>query len=105
MTSEETDSPMSNRITIYGKQGDKQTERLLRELRSMSLTYDFTDTAKQPSSLQRLHDLGIGDTDLPRVEISCAYNAGSVFLTNPDTDTLRQTLYAEEVLGVTSYWV
>ena len=96
---------MANRISIYGRAGEKNTERLRRELRSMSLTYDFYDIVRQPQASERLVEAGIDPQALPKVEVACAYNPGSVFLSNPDVETLRQTLYSEEVLGVTSFWI
>ncbi|HEY3331313.1 MAG TPA: hypothetical protein VGK19_14890 [Capsulimonadaceae bacterium] len=96
---------MANRVSIYGKPGETHTERLRRELRSMSLTYNFYDIASQPAAATRAYEAGSTDPIFPKVEIVCANNPGTVFLTNPDVDTLRQQLYAEEILGVTSYWV
>jgi hypothetical protein len=96
---------MPNRITIYGKFGEGNTKRIQRDLGSMALTYNFYDVTKQPQQVSRLIELGATTDVYPKVEIACNYAPGSVFLTNPDTETLMQTLYAEEVLGVTSYWV
>lgn len=96
---------MANRITIYGKKGDVATERLRREMRSMSLNYNFFDVVKTPAALDRLR-AELGDVEhLPKVEVMRAYATGSVYLSNPDLNTLRQILYAEEVLGITSYWI
>jgi len=96
---------MPNRITIYGKAGEQNTKRIQRELGSLALTYNFHDIVKQPQQVARLQELGAVTDIYPKVEIVCNHAPGSVFLTNPDTETLKQTLYAEEVLGVTSYWV
>lgn len=96
---------MANRITIYGQTGERNTKRIQRELGSLSLNYDFHDVAKQPQHVDRLKELGAVSDLFPKVEIIANQSAGSVFLTNPDTETLKQTLYAEDVLGVTSYWV
>jgi hypothetical protein len=96
---------MANRVSIYGTAGDKSTAQLRREMASMALTYDFYDIVKQPQALTRLKELGAGDEQFPKVEVVCANSPGCVIMTNPDVATLRQTLYAEEVLGVTSYWV
>jgi hypothetical protein len=96
---------MANRISIYGRKGDPATEKLRREMRSMSLNYNFYDVAKQPQVLDRLRT-ELGDPGkFPKVEVVCANNPGSVFMTNPDLNTLRQTLYSEEVLGITSFWI
>jgi hypothetical protein len=97
---------MANRITIYGKTGEPATETLRREMRSMSLDYDFHDIAKTPRVVDRLRGLlGEDAESFPKVEVVRADNPGSVFLSNPDLGTLRQTLYAEEVLGITSFWI
>lgn len=96
---------MANRVSVYGKPGDARTEILRRELRSMSLTYNFYDIAKQPQAAERAYAAGSTDPVFPKVEIACANNPGTVFLTDPDVTTLRQQLYAEDILGVTSYWV
>ena len=97
---------MANRVTIYGKKGDKATEILRREMRTMSLNYDFCDIAANPASLDRLRQAMIDDVErFPKVEVSCANSSGSVFLSNPDLTTLRQTLYGEDILGITSFWI
>ncbi len=96
---------MPNRITIYGKVGEKNTERLRREMRSMSLNYNFFDVTKSPEALAKIQSRSVDLEGFPKVEVALANNPGSVVLTNPDLNTLRQTLYAEEVLGITSYWI
>ena len=96
---------MANRITIYGQSGERNTKRIQRELGSLSLNYDFYDVTKQPQQVERLKELGAITDVFPKVEITCNHAAGSVFLSNPDTETLKQQLYTEDVLGVTSYWV
>jgi hypothetical protein len=96
---------MASRITIYGKPGDKNTERLRREMRVMSLEYNFQDIAKNPAVLQRLSDMGEDMTVLPKIEVALNRDSGSVFLSNPDAATLRRTLYSEDVFGITSYWI
>jgi hypothetical protein len=96
---------MPTRISIYGRKGERETERLRREMRSMSVDYNFYDVKAQPESLKRLEALVSDTRQLPKVAVSCAQNPGSVILTNPDSDQLRQTLYSEDVLAVTSYWI
>ena len=96
---------MSNRVSIYGRSGERQTELIRREMRSMSLSYDFYDIAKQPQFIERIIEAGATEPDFPKVQISCGGDDGSVILTKPDVNTLRQMLYAQDVLGVTSYWV
>ena len=71
---------MATRITIYGKTGDKNTERLRREMRVMSMEYHFQDVAKNPASLQRLAELGEEAIVLPKVEVTLPNAGGSVFL-------------------------
>ena len=96
---------MASRITIYGKPGDKATERLRREMRSMSLDCNFLDIRKESVGLEKIQAETGDATVFPKVAITCAHAPGSVYLTNPDLYTLRQTLYAEEVLGITSFWI
>ncbi len=96
---------MANRVSIYGQPGETNTERLRREFKSMSLNYNFIDIQANPQAVERAYAAGSIEPVFPKIEIVCASNPGSVFLTNPDVDTLRQQLYAEEVLGVTSFWV
>jgi hypothetical protein len=97
---------MANRVTIYGKNGDAATERLRREMRTMSLNYDFYDVVARPDVLDRLRNQLNEDVErFPKVEVACANNPGSVFLSNPDLNTLRQTLYGEDILGITSFWI
>jgi hypothetical protein len=97
---------MANRVTIYGATGDPATERLRNEMRSMSLNCDFFDIKDRPDILDRLRSELIEEPEIyPKVEVLCANNPGSVFLTNPDITALRQTLYGENILGITSYWI
>lgn len=70
----------------------------------MALNYNFYDVTKQPALVDKLKGLDTSSDIYPKVEIVCQSN-GSVYLSNPDTETLMQTLYAEDVLGVTSFWV
>ncbi|MDR3710911.1 MAG: hypothetical protein P4L33_21630 [Capsulimonadaceae bacterium] len=87
---------MANRVCVYGIPGERDTERILRELYSMSLNYDFYGAECLPGEVVQA---------LPRVEIACGADGGTVAIENPDAETLRQTLYAHDILGVTSYWV
>jgi hypothetical protein len=97
---------MANRVTIYGAKGDKATEILRREMRTMSLNYDFYDVVAQPAVRERLRTQLNEDIErFPKVEVACANTNGSVFLSNPDLNTLRQTLYGEDILGITSFWI
>ena len=45
---------MASRITIYGTQGDKDTERLRREMRVLSMNYNFLDINKNPGAAAHL---------------------------------------------------
>jgi len=96
---------MASRVTIYGLSKQKETERIRKELDELSLTYNFYDVKKQPQALTRLASLDEDTKYFPKVEVECANRSGVVLLTNPDSETLRQTLYAEDVLGVTSFWI
>jgi hypothetical protein len=96
---------MASRVTIYGKSNDSNIKRLKREFNAMYVEYDQTDPDKDDRAKRRLADL-VGDLKtLPLVEILRADDNGSLFLTNPDEPTLRQTLQSENILSVTSYWL
>lgn len=96
---------MASRVTIYGKPNLPDTKRLQREFNAMYVEYDQTDPATDDRAKRRLADL-VGDLKtLPLVEIQHADGDGSLFLTNPDEPTLRQSLYGENILSVTSYWL
>jgi len=82
---------MPNRVSIHGRPDEPGTKAICRELNSMSVEFDLYDVAS--------------DGEFPKVEIACREQSGLLVLTNPDRETLRQTLYAQDVLGVTSYWV
>ena len=93
---------MANRIKVYGQSGERNTKRIQSELGSLSLSYDFHDITRQPEYIDRLKEMGAITDMYPKVEITANHADGSVLLTNPDTETLKQTLYSEDVLGVTS---
>ncbi len=96
---------MASRITIYGTQGDKDTERLRREMRVLSMNYNFLDINKNPGAAAHLSELGVTNDKFPKVEVELAETNGSVVLANPDAATLRRTLFSESVFGITSYWI
>ena len=96
---------MASRVTIYGKPNDSNIKRLKREFNAMYVEYDQTDPAQDDRARRRLAEL-VGDLKtLPLVEILRADDNGSLFLTNPDEPTLRQSLQSENILSVTSYWL
>ncbi len=96
---------MASRITIYGNPAQPDVRRLKREMSVMYVEYDLADPRKDTRAARRLQtELGSAVT-LPLVEVLRADDQGSVFLTNPDAATLRQCLYSEEILSITSYWL
>ncbi len=96
---------MASRITIYGNPAQPDVRRLKREMSVMYVEYDLSDPRKDDRAARRLQaELG-GAVTLPLVEVLRADDQGSVFLTNPDAATLRQCLYSEEILSITSYWL
>jgi len=96
---------MASRITIYGNPAQPDVRRLQREMNVMTVEYEIADPRKDARASRRLQaELGEG-TALPLVEVQRADDQGSVFLTNPDASTLRQCLYSEEILSITSYWL
>ena len=95
---------MASRITIYGNPAQPDVRRLKREMSVMYVEYDLSDPRKDERAARRLQtELG-GSVTLPLVEVLRADDQGSVYLTNPDAATLRQCLYSEEILSITSYW-
>jgi hypothetical protein len=96
---------MASRITIYGTNGEKDTERLRREMKILSMTYNFEDVKKNPGAVRHLVDLGEEPAAFPKIEIQLDETPGSVILTNPDAATLRRSLFSEAVFGITSYWI
>lgn len=96
---------MASRITIYGNPAQPDVRRLKREMSVMYVEYDLSDLRKDERAARRLQtELG-GSVTLPLVEVLRADDQGSVYLTNPDAATLRQCLYSEEILSITSYWL
>jgi hypothetical protein len=96
---------MASRVTIYGQAKQRDTERIRKELDELSLSYNYYDVKKQPQALNHLAAIDEDTKFFPKVEVACANREGVVVLTNPDSETLKQTLYAEDVLGVTSFWI
>lgn len=96
---------MASRVTVYGRSKDLNTQRVRKNLDELSLTYKFFDIGKQPDVVDRIAAAGEDTSRFPKVEVVCANRPGAVWVTNPDTETLQQTLYAEDVLGVTSFWI
>ena len=96
---------MANRITIYGRPNDPNTKRLTREMNVMTLEYSLSDPDKDPRVQQKLAALGDSTQKLPIVEVLRGDDMGSVFMSNPDEPTLKQCLYSEGIVSVTSYWV
>lgn len=96
---------MASRITIYGNPAQPDVRRLQREMNVMYVEYDLADPRKDARAARRLQtELGDAPT-LPLVEVQRADDQGSVYLPNPDAATLRQCLYSEEILSITSYWL
>ena len=96
---------MASRITIYGNPAQPDVRRLKREMSVMYVEYELSDPRKDERAARRLQtELG-GSVTLPLVEVLRADDQGSVYLTNPDAATLRQCLYSEEILSITSYWL
>ena len=96
---------MASRVTVYGRTNDRNTERIRKNLDELSLSYRFFDIKKHPDVVKRVADAGEDTSHFPKVEVICANRPGAVWVTNPDTETLQQTLYGEDVLGVTSFWI
>lgn len=96
---------MAARVTLYGKPQSAAIRRLKREMSVMYVDYDVADPAHDERARRRLSEM-VGDAvTLPLVEVQRADGDGSLFLTNPDEPTLRQSLYSENILSVTSYWL
>lgn len=96
---------MASRITIYGMPSDPQTKRLTREMNVMFVEYDLVDPRRDGSVKSRLPEWTADPQETPVVAIERHDGDGSVYLTNPDEPTLRQSLYSEGILSVTAYWV
>lgn len=96
---------MASRVTIYGRPNHADIKRLKREFNAMYVEYEQSDPDHDDRAKRRLAEL-VGDLKtLPLVEIQRADGNGSLFLTNPDEPTLRSSLYSEDILSVTSYWL
>ncbi len=96
---------MASRITIYGNPSNIDTKRLLREMRVMFVDYDLVDPDRDAAAVQELPSWAPDVRTTPVVAVQRKDHDGSVFLNNPDEPTLRQTLYSEDILSVTAYWV
>ena len=96
---------MASRITVYGNPASADVRRLKREMSVMYVEYDLADPRKDDRAALRLSQMGDAAPKLPVVEVLRGDDQGSVFLTNPDAATLRQCLYSEEILSITSYWL
>ena len=96
---------MASRITIYGSPADRDVKRLQREMNVMYVEYAQVDPRKDPRADRRLAEWSEPNQTLPIVEIEREDGLGSLFLTNPDEPTLRQSLYSEGILSITAYWV
>ena len=96
---------MASRITLYGKPNHPDIKRLQREMNVMYVDYDLRDPAKDAHARQRLVEWNGEVPAVPIVEVLRDEGDGSVFLVNPDEPTLRQSLYSENILSITAYWV
>lgn len=96
---------MASRVTIYGTKNDQDTKRLRREMNVMFVEYEWTDPTNDSKAKLKLSDWTDTNPTLPVVEVQRGDDRGSVFLKNPDEPTLRQCLYSEGIVSVTSYWI
>ena len=95
---------MASRVSIYGRPADPDVKRLKREMNAMFVEYEYLDPARDRGAQDRIKEWG-SEVTRPVVEILRSDDIGSVFLTNPDEPTLRQCLYSEGILSITSYWL
>lgn len=93
---------MASRITIYGTPGSPEIKRLQREMNVMFVEYDLVDPTRTKSTLP---EWTADPKKVPVVEVLRHDDQGSIYLTDPDEPTLRQCLYSEGILSVTSYWL
>jgi len=93
---------MASRVTIYGMPASPETKRLQREMNVMFVEYDLVDPVKPRVALP---EWTADAKQTPVVEVQRQDDTGSIYLTNPDEPTLRQCLYSEGILSVTSYWL
>ena len=96
---------MAHRITLYGKTTHPDVKRLQREMNVMYVDYDLRDPFTDARARQRLAEWNGEVPTVPIVELLRDDGDGSVFLVNPDEPTLRQSLYSENILSITAYWV
>lgn len=96
---------MATRVTLYGELNNVDIKRLKREMHAMYVDYDIANPKVDALAKSRLVEWGYPEHQGVVVEIQRSDASGSVFLTNPDEPTLRQTFYSEGILSVTSYWV
>lgn len=96
---------MASRVTIYGTKNDSDMKRLRREMNVMLVEYEATDPSIDQNAKAALQEWGTDSVTKPVVEVKRGDDNGSVFLINPDEPTLRQCLYSEGILSVTSYWI
>jgi len=95
---------MASRVSIYGRPSDPDVKRLRREMNAMFVEYDYLDPNRDKGAQARIAEWG-NEVTSPVVEVLREDDNGSVFLKNPDEPTLRQCLYSEGILSVTSYWL
>ena len=95
---------MAIRVSIYGRPNDPDVKRLRREMNAMFVEYEYNDPLRDKKAEARIREWG-NEVTKPVVEVLREDDNGSVFLTNPDEPTLRQCLYSEGILSVTSYWL
>ncbi len=97
---------MASRITIYGNPANKDVRRLQREMNALYVECELRDPRKDDRAARRLQsELGGDSIPLPVVEVLREDDQGSLYLTNPDEPTLRQSLHSEGILSITSYWL
>jgi hypothetical protein len=96
---------MASRVTLYGSPADPNVKRLRREMNVMYVEYDLADPKKDARAQRHLAQVGEKNLRYPIVEVQRQDGDGSVFLENPDEPTLRQSLYSEGILSITSYWL
>lgn len=96
---------MASRVTLYGQPDSPDIKRLKREMNVLFVEYEQANPEKDERAKRNLTEWGHPTHEGVVVQIVRDDGAGSVFLRNPDEPTLRQTLYSEGILSVTSYWV
>lgn len=96
---------MANRITIYGVPNTPDVKRLTRELDVNYVECVVKDPKHDARAARHLAEWDVDMSRLPIVEVLRDDDTGSLFLVNPDEPTLRQSLFSEGVISVTSYWI